>query len=82
MVELPNVMEGAPVYGSAGGCLGYAAGLEGGALAVDCVGVRGARLHVPLDWVAGVEDGGGLVRLSRTCNEVRADWPTVQGGDG
>jgi hypothetical protein len=50
------------------------AGLEGGVLLVDCVGFRGARLHVPLEWV---EEVGDSVRLCKTCNQVRDDWLTA-----
>jgi len=71
MVDLTSIVEGTPVYGSRGGCLGYAAGVEDGELLVDCIGYRGARLRVPGEWVRDAEE---VVRLSRTCNEVRSDW--------
>jgi len=71
MSNLSAVLDGAPVYGALGGCLGYVAGVEGDSLLVDCLGVRGARLHVPLEWV---EEVGESVRLCRTCNQVRQDW--------
>jgi hypothetical protein len=77
MPDASIAVEGAPVYGSGGGCLGYATGLEGGVLLVDCLGVRGARLHVPLEWVV---EAGDCVRLCKTCREVRHARPVWPGG--
>ncbi len=66
-----EVVEGTPVYGSRGGCLGYAAGVEEGELLVDCLGIRGAQGRVPLEWVVDVADA---VRLCKSCGEVRQEW--------
>jgi hypothetical protein len=71
MSDAALMLEGAPVYGALGGCLGYVAGVEDGVLLVECIGVRGARLNVPLEWV---EEVGESVRLCKTCNQVREDW--------
>jgi hypothetical protein len=68
------VVEGTPVYGSRGGCLGYAAGVEEGELLVDCLGIRGAQGRVPLEWVTDVADA---VRLCKSCSEVREGWWAV-----
>jgi hypothetical protein len=71
MVNASAVVEGTPVHGSRGGCLGYAAGVDGGELLVDCIGIRGARARVPLEWVVDV---AGAVRLCKSCSEVREEW--------
>jgi CheY-like chemotaxis protein len=69
---------GASVYGASGGWLGYVAGVEGGALLVECPG-SGARLDVPLEWVKEFGDGGQSVRLAKTCDEVRGGWRAPEG---
>jgi hypothetical protein len=71
MVDASNVVEGTPVHGSRGDCLGFAAGVEDDELLVDCLGVRGAQARVPLEWVVDVADA---VRLCKSCNEIREEW--------
>ena len=73
MSDASKALAGAPVYGSAGGCLGYVAGVEEDVLLVDSLDVRGAPLHVPLEWVV---EAGDAVRISKTCNEARTDLRT------
>jgi hypothetical protein len=66
MSDASTVLEGAAVYDSLGGCLGFVDRLDGDDL---LVGHIGDQLRIPLEWV---DEVGDSVRLCKTCNQARA----------
>jgi hypothetical protein len=69
MSVMSGVLEGLPVFDSAGGYLGCVAGVEDGEMLIDRAG-PGGGLCVPLEWVEEVGDAVFLCQTSIAAREV------------